>query len=372
MSSDDHGNAAEGRAERSAHRVVSSRPCPGRASAGGNRDGLHARMAARGREGSKPVSDTGFRQGENPRQKCAGFVDSANGGGRRAPGRRYGRAPRLLAVPVVQLWNARRSGRRRGSRSCFERGYNAMSFGSRVPYASSYTRPRRRGRHGRPACAGGRATTWPAAAPCVLAVAERCEHAVALEHDEDLLLGGVAVSRVAELPRAGCSEWFRPVSTEPAAAPSSREESPNSPRSRSSGSRSSSRTTFGGRSRGSAIGSGSAPSTSHWCVVSTSSSVGPIPTLSIRGNQSQLPPPERRPLPYASTSSPSGPATSVCAGPVARWTMQVPAAPRTRRRRRPVALPREPRSRRARRRSPRGRRACAAASSGSPGRCGCG
>src|SRR6266540_5313664 len=81
----------------------------------------------------------------------------------------------------------------------------------------------------------------------------------------------------------GMSEWLSPVSTEPAAAPSSRELSPNSPRSRNSGSTSSSRTTFGGRTPGSgSSGSGSAPSSSHWCVRSTSKSDGPIPTFYAR------------------------------------------------------------------------------------------
>ena len=71
-----------------------------------------------------------------------------------------------------------------------ERGYQAMSFGSRVARERFHLRPRRRGR--RVADARPRRAGDDRAGPhCVLVVAEDAD-AFTLEHDEDLLLRGVA------------------------------------------------------------------------------------------------------------------------------------------------------------------------------------
>ena len=85
---------------------------------------------------------------------------------------------------------------------------------------------RRRGAHAprrfRPAARSRRRrVSGCSSAPCC-AARPQLEHAAALEHDEQLLLLGVAVRAARPAPRRSSTTWLRPVATAPAALPARR------------------------------------------------------------------------------------------------------------------------------------------------------
>ena len=163
--------------------------------------------------------------------------------------RRRGGLPAATRRPSSRGSALASSARRRGSRPSSSAGTTRCRSARACRRRAASSR-RRRARNAWPTrVRGGRATTEPARTGC--SSSPRMQTPSPSSTTKTSSSEEWQWTRAVELPRRDVASGSGPVSTEPAAAPSSRELSPNSPRSRSSGSTSSSRTTFGGRPPGS-------------------------------------------------------------------------------------------------------------------------